>query len=117
MLWFSGAKTWLILFGSRIYELRVRVFVVLLLILFMLILFGYPRKPQWNGLDNFAVGTCNGLMEIDIWGDYYKYGAMVSRSTDTGWQPGIGEGVRVRTIQVTWWLRFEWMKRKHRIAG
>jgi hypothetical protein len=45
-----------------------------------------------------------------VWSDYLNYGAMIYRETDSGWQPGIGEGVRVRHYQITWWLRLEIIK-------
>lgn len=86
-----------------------RWFIALLLVVLFI---GYPCKPRLNGWNDWMLYTNGGILRVLVWSDDWNYGAMLYRETDTGWQPGIGEGVQVRTFDVTWQLRFEWKKRR-----
>jgi hypothetical protein len=74
------------------------------------LLFGFPCKPVIRNGGDWTLCTRGGITNLIVWSDYYNYGAMWLRETDTGWKEGKG-GTRVRTFAVTWWLRFEWKKR------
>ena len=73
-------------------------------------LFGTLQPIVKESSGDWMLYTKGGYLEVMVWSDYWKYGAMILRETETDWKQD-ENGCRSKTSTVTWWLRFEWFKR------
>jgi len=79
--------------------MRKLVYLAVTLIL-LWVIFGTPYYSSRIG--DHTISTRGGILQIMVWSDYYRYGAMVLRDKRT----------KTGGYAVTWWLRLEWFKRQ-----
>jgi hypothetical protein len=79
-------------------------FYSILFLCLLILVFGFPQKPRIE-TGGWTFCTRGGFLQIIVWEDFWKYGAMVLRDVETETEYG------TKNSSVTWWIRCEWFKR------